>query len=274
MDAYTLHCIKPGSKVNLRDIDPSKTPGLQGPDEQERAAADALRAQNIEAMQQLQYRLAAEAKRSLLIVLQGMDCSGKDGTTRRVLGPLNPQGVRVWSFKKPTDEELAHDYLWRVHKVVPRRGMIGVFNRSHYEDVLVVRVLNLVPESEWSLRYDQINDFERLLTESGTRILKFMLHISKDEQKERLQARLDDPEKGWKFALGDLETRKRWDEYMDAYEAMLERCSTPDAPWFVIPADRKWYRNWAISSIVRRELELMDPKTPPMDAELKGLKID
>ncbi|MCA9273491.1 MAG: polyphosphate kinase 2 family protein [Phycisphaerales bacterium] len=274
MDAYNLHCIKPGSKVKLRDIDPSKTLGLQGPEDQERAAADALRDQNIGVMQQLQYRLWAEAKRSLLIVLQGMDCSGKDGTTRRVLGPLNPQGVRVSSFKKPTDEELSHDFLWRVHKVVPARGMIGVFNRSHYEDVLVVRVLNLVPKGEWSLRYDHINDFEKLLTESGTRILKFMLHISKDEQKERLQARLDDPEKGWKFALGDLDTRKRWDEYMDAYEAMLERCSTPEAPWFVIPADKKWYRNWAISSIVRRELELMDPKTPAMDAELKGLKIE
>lgn len=274
MDAYETHRIKPGSKVKLKDIDPSRTPGLQGSSDQERAAADAMREQNIEVMQQLQYKLAAEAKQSLLIVLQGMDCSGKDGTTRRVLGPLNPQGVRVSSFKKPTDEELAHDYLWRVHKVTPARGMIGVFNRSHYEDVLVVRVLNLVPESEWSLRYDHINDFEKLLSESGTRILKFMLHISKDEQKERLKARLDDPEKGWKFAMGDLDTRKRWDEYMRAYEAMLERCSTEHGPWFVIPADRKWYRNWAISSIVRRELELMDPKTPPMAEELKGLKIE
>ncbi len=274
MDAYSLHCIKPGSKVNLRDIDPSRTPGLQGPREQERAAADAMRAENIEVLQQLQYKLWAEGRRSLLVVLQGLDCSGKDGTIRHVLGALNPQGVRVASFKKPTPEELSHDFLWRVHNVAPARGEIVVFNRSHYEDVLVVRVLNLVPEDEWQTRYDRINDFEQLLTEGATRIVKIMLHISKDEQKERLQARLDNPEKAWKFAMGDLDTRERWDEYIRAYEALLERCSTEQAPWFVVPADKKWYRNWAISSIVRRELELMDPRTPPMPAELKGLKIE
>ena len=274
MDAYSLHCIKPGSKVRLKDIDPSRTPGLQGPEEQERAAADAMQAENVAALQTLQSKLWAEGKRSVLVVLQGMDCSGKDGTIRHVFGPLNPQGVRVASFKKPTDEELAHDFLWRVHKVVPARGEIVAFNRSHYEDVLVVRVLNLVPEAEWQARYDRINEFEKLLTDAGTRIVKIMLHISKDEQKERLQARLDNPEKAWKFAMGDLDTRKRWGEYEAAYEALLEQCSTKEAPWYVVPADRKWYRNWAISAIVRRELELMDPKPPAMPEELKGLKIE
>jgi len=274
MDAHSLHCVKPGSKVRLKDIVPSKSPGLQGPEEQERSAADALRAENVSAMQGLQNRLWAEGRRSLLVVLQGMDCSGKDGTIRHVFGPLNPQGCRVASFKKPSAEELAHDFLWRVHRVTPVAGEIVVFNRSHYEDVLVVRVLDLVPRDVWSSRYDQINDFERLLAESGTRVVKFMLHISKDEQKERLEARLADPEKAWKFAVGDLDTRKRWDEYAEAYEALLERCSTPESPWFVIPADKKWYRNWAISSIVRRELELMDPRVPAKPEELKGIKIE
>ena len=157
---------------------------------------------------------------------------------------------------------------------MPAKGEIVAFNRSHYEDVLVVRVLNLVPSDEWQARYDRINAFETLLTDAGTRIVKIMLHISKDEQKERLQARLDNPEKAWKFAMGDLDTRKRWDEYQEAYEAMLEKCSTVAAPWFVVPADRKWYRNWAISAIVRREMELMDPKPPAMPEELKGLKIE
>ncbi len=274
MNATDIHCIKPGSKVRLRDIDPSKTPGLQGPEEQERAAADAMQAENVAALQTLQYKLWAEGKRSVLVVLQGMDCSGKDGTIRHVFGPLNPQGVRVASFKKPTAEELAHDFLWRVHNVVPAKGEIVAFNRSHYEDVLVVRVLDLVPRDEWQTRYDRINEFEKLLTDAGTRIVKIMLHISKAEQKERLQARLDNPEKAWKFAMSDLDTRKRWDEYEQAYEALLEKCSTAAAPWFVIPADRKWYRNWAISAIVRRELELMDPRTPAMPEELKGLKIE
>lgn len=274
MDPYAIHCIKPGTKVNLRAIDPSKTPGLQGPEDQERAAGDALREQNVVAMQGLQNRLWAEGRRSLLVVLQGMDCSGKDGTIRHVFGPLNPQGCRVAGFKKPTSDELAHDFLWRVHRVAPARGEIVVFNRSHYEDVLVVRVMGLVPKEEWEARYERINEFERLLTDAGTRIVKVMLHISRDEQKERLLARLSDPEKAWKFAIGDLDTRKRWDEYTEAYEAMLSRCSTTHAPWFVVPADKKWYRNWTVSAIVRRELELMDPKSPPMPEELKGLKIE
>ncbi|GAB5496888.1 MAG: polyphosphate kinase 2 family protein [Phycisphaerales bacterium] len=274
MSAHDLHIVKPGTKVRLDNIDPSKTPGLSGPNDLEKAAAIRELAQNTEAMKLLQRRLYAESERSLLVVLQGMDCGGKDGTIRHVLGPLNPQGVRVASFKKPTDEELSHDFLWRIHRQAPARGEVGVFNRSHYEDVLVVRVLNLVPKDRWSTRYDRINEFERNLAESGTRILKFMLHISKDEQKERLEARLADPDKAWKFNMSDLETRSRWDEYMEAYEDALTKCSTEHAPWFVIPADKKWYRNWAISSIVRRELESMDPKPPAKAEELEGVTID
>ena len=274
MTAYDLHLVPPGSPVNLREIDPSRTPGISGAKDEEKAQAKRELARNTEEMKLLQRRLYAEGKRSLLVVLQWMDCSGKDGSIRHVMGPLNPQGVRVASFKKPTDEELSHDFLWRVHKAAPAHGEIGVFNRSHYEDVLVVRVLNLVPKKQWELRYEQINNFERTLFESGTRILKFMLHISKAEQKERFEARLEEPDKAWKFNLGDLDTRARWNEYMEAYEAALDRCSTEHAPWFVIPADRKWYRNWAISSIVRRELELMDPKAPPKPEELRGVVIE
>jgi len=208
MNPRDIHIVKPGSKVNLSEINPSKTPGLSGKKADERIEAELLHAENVGANRLLQRKLWAEDKRSLLVVLQGMDCSGKDGTIRHVFGPLNPQGCRVAGFKKPTSEELDHDFLWRVHKVTPRRGEITIFNRSHYEDVLAVRVLNLIPESQWQLRYDHINDFERTLSESGTHIIKIMLHISKDEQKERLQARLDDETRAWKFTLGDLDTRR------------------------------------------------------------------
>lgn len=269
-----IHRIDPDRKPDLVSIDPGSTPGLSGPGEQERAAAETLRAQNIAAMQALQYTLWAEQKQSLLVVLQGMDTSGKDGTIRHVFGPLNPQGVRTQGFKRPTPEELRHDFLWRVHAHVPAAGRIVVFNRSHYEDVLAVRVLKLIPEDRWRLRYDHINDFEQMLSESGTRIVKIMLHISKDEQKRRLQARLDDPAKRWKFERGDLETRKLWDDYRAAYEEAIERCNTEHAPWHVVPADRKWYRNWAISTIVRANLEAMDPRTPPPAPDLDGLVID
>lgn len=269
-----IHRIEPGSKVDLRDIDPRKTPGLSGSKEDERAEAERLHGENIEAMKLLQYRLWAEQKQSLLVVLQGMDTSGKDGTIRHVFGPLNPQGVRTHGFKKPTPRELRHDFLWRVHKHTPMAGRIAVFNRSHYEDVLAVRVLQLIPEAQWRLRYGHINDFEKLLTESGTRVIKIMLHISKDEQKERLQARLDQPEKRWKFERGDLSTRELWDDYRAAYEEAIERCSTEDSPWHVVPADRKWYRNWAISTIVRANLEQMDPRTPPPEPDLDGLVIE
>ncbi len=274
MTPWQHHLVAPGSRVQLDEIDPSRTPALSGPGAQERAAAEALHAENVAALQDLQIRLWAEGRRSVLVVLQGMDTAGKDGTIRHVFGPLNPQGVRVAGFKQPTPEELAHDYLWRIHRQTPGKGRIVVFNRSHYEDVLVVRVHGLVPEAVWRARYEQINRFEELLASSGATILKFFLHISKAEQKERLQARLDDPAKRWKFSAGDLDERKRWGEYHAAYEDAISRCSTEHAPWFVIPADRKWYRNWAVSSIVRGALERMAPEPPTPDFDPTNVTID
>ncbi|MDQ7013347.1 MAG: polyphosphate kinase 2 family protein [Planctomycetota bacterium] len=274
MHPSELHVVEPGSVVDLGAIDPGRTPGLSGSKEKERASAEAMHAENVVAMRDLQYRLWAEGGRSVLVVLQGMDTAGKDGTIRHVFGALNPQGVRVEGFKQPTSEELAHDYLWRIHRKTPGAGRIVVFNRSHYEDVLVVRVHGLVPEAVWQRRYEEINAFERLLAGSGTTILKVFLHISKDEQKERLQARLDDPAKRWKFSAGDLAERKRWGEYQQAYTEALSRCSTEHAPWFVVPADRKWYRNWAVSSIVRRALEQLDPQPPEAEFDPATVEID
>ncbi len=222
----------------------------------------------------LQERLYAEDKQKLLIVLQAMDAGGKDGAIRNILKGVNPQGVRVQSFKVPSKEELAHDFLWRIHKVVPARGMISVFNRSHYEDVLVVRVHNIVPESVWQLRYTQINQFEKLLHDTGTRILKFYLHISPEEQKERFQARLDEPEKHWKFSLEDLEKAKFWADYMAAYEQMLHECSTPWAPWHVIPANQKWYRNLAIIRTIVHTLRDMNPQFPISTENLEQVVIE
>ena len=274
MTPWKHHIVKPGSRVQLADIDPSHTPALSGPARQERAAAEALHAQNLAAMQDLQYRLWAEGGRSMLVVLQGMDTAGKDGTIRHVFGALTPQGVRVVGFKQPTLNELAHDYLWRIHRETPAKGRIVVFNRSHYEDVLIVRVHGLAPEQVWRQRYDQINHFEELLAANGTVILKIFLHISKGEQRKRLQSRLDDPEKRWKFAAADIHERKHWADYHAAYEDALSRCSTDHAPWFVIPANRKWYRNWAISSIVREALEGMDPRPPEANFDPDAIKID
>jgi PPK2 family polyphosphate:nucleotide phosphotransferase len=230
----------------------------------------ALRRELIE----LQRRLYAEDKQKLLIVFQAMDAGGKDSTIRKVFRGVNPQGVRVHSFKVPSKEELAHDFLWRVHKVVPAKGMIGVFNRSHYEDVLVVRVHNIVPESIWRPRYEQINQFEKLLTDTGTAVLKFFLHISPEEQKERFQDRLDEPDKNWKFSLEDLEKRKLWPDYMAAYEEMLQQCTTLWAPWYVIPADQKWYRNLAITRTIVYTLKQMDPQYPPPADDLGGVVIN
>ncbi len=222
----------------------------------------------------LQSRLYAEGKQKLLIVFQAMDAGGKDGTIRRVFRGVNPQGVRVHSFKVPSKIELAHDFLWRIHQVVPAKGMIGVFNRSHYEDVLVVRVHDIVPESVWRPRYAQINQFEKLLTDTGTTILKFFLHISPEEQKERFQDRLDEPSKNWKFSMEDLEKRKFWGDYMAAYEEMLQQCSTPWAPWYVIPADQKWYRNLAIARVIVHTLKEMNPQYPEPENDLSGVVID
>ena len=215
-----------------------------------------------ERIDRLQEALFAEGKRALLVVLQGRDTSGKDGTIRNVFGPLDPQGAVVAAFKAPTELELRHDFLWRVHQAVPPRGLIGIFNRSHYEDVLVVRVRRLVPERVWRTRYDQINRFEQNLTEAGTTILKFYLHISRGEQRERLLARLDEPDKFWKFNPGDLEDRKRWDDYTAAAEEMLARTSTETAPWYVVPADRKPLRDLLVAETVAAALERMDPKYP------------
>lgn len=222
----------------------------------------------------LQRKLYAENKRRILIVLQAMDAGGKDGTIRKVFRGVNPQGVRVTSFKAPSKKELAHDFLWRIHRPVPANGMIGVFNRSHYEDVLVVRVHNLVPEEVWRPRYKMINNFESMLVGSGTTILKFYLHISKEEQRQRFQARLDDPHKNWKFSLEDLDKRKLWGQYMAAYQEMLEKTTTGLAPWYVIPADQKWYRNLAIMRVIIDELRKLNPQFPPPTIDFSGVTID
>ena len=253
--------IKPGSKVDL-DAYVADDTSLY-PDGKKAAADDNEKIQ--EKLRDLQELLFAEHQHKLLIVLQGMDTSGKDGTVRHVMGAFDPAGVRVVSFKKPTEEELAHDYLWRVHAKVPAKGEVVVFNRSHYEDVLVVRVHDLVPKDVWKKRYDQINEFERMLTETGTIILKFFLHISKGEQKKRLQDRIDDPTKRWKFQHGDIEERKLWSEYRGAYEDALSKTSTEWAPWWIIPANAKWYRNYLVGSILEDTLEKLDMKYPEPD---------
>ena len=220
----------------------------------------------------LQQRFYADGGKALLVVFQAMDTGGKDGVIRRVFGPVNPQGVRVMSFKAPAKRELAQDYLWRVHAEAPAKGMIGVFNRSHYEDVLIGRVRRLASKADIEKRYGHINDFERLLADTGTVILKFFLHISKDEQLSRLRERLDNPAKRWKFEPADLEERKLWDEYMEAYGLALERCNAPHAPWHVIPADRKWYRDWAVARILRETLEALNPRFPEPKVDLEGMK--
>jgi PPK2 family polyphosphate:nucleotide phosphotransferase len=252
-----------GKPLKLAAIDPASTPGLKpGKNGEAKAKAEAELEANRETLQKLQYRLWAENKRSVLLVMQGMDTSGKDGVVRHVISGMNPEGCKVVSFKKPSEIELDHDFLWRIHAACPAKGEIGVFNRSHYEDVLVVRVHNLIPEKVWRERYDLINAFERSLTASGTVVVKVFLHISKDEQKERLLARLADPEKNWKFNAGDVAERQKWDDYQKAYEDALSKCSTAESPWHVVPADRKWYRNWAVSQILVDTLEAMDPKPP------------
>jgi PPK2 family polyphosphate:nucleotide phosphotransferase len=261
--------VAPDSKVKLSRIDPGSTPGVR-----DRAQAERLLERNVERLFDLQYRLYAENRRSLLIVLQAMDAAGKDGTIRNVMRGLNPQGCSVTPFKQPSAEELDHDFLWRVHQAVPARGDIGIFNRSHYEDVLVVRVLDLAPRSVWSGRFEQINAFEEMLTANDTVILKFYLHISKEEQLERFRARLDDPEKNWKFAPGDLETRKHWDAYVKAYEDVLSRCSKKGAPWFVIPSNRKWYRNLAVSQIIVETLSSLDMRFPKPQFDVSKVVLD
>lgn len=260
--------VKPGSKVKLKDIDPDDTGGLK-----DRAAAQEQLAADRKEMFDLQERLYAENKRSLLIVLQAMDTGGKDGTVKHVLSGLNPTGVEINSFKAPSEEERDHDFLWRIALRLPRRGNIGLFNRSHYEDVLVVRVMNLAPKEVWEPRYDIINRWEEILTDTGTTVLKIFLHISKDEQKRRLEARLADKTKTWKFDPGDLVARERWDEYQAAYEAVLSKCSTRHAPWHIVPANKKWYRNLAVARRVVETLRDMDPKPPKVDFDPAKIKV-
>jgi PPK2 family polyphosphate:nucleotide phosphotransferase len=261
------HLIQPGSVPDLDAIDPDATGSwdkVTG-----KAALKGLSAR----IGELQERLYAEQKQSLLVILQAMDTGGKDGAIKGVFEDVNVQGVRVAAFGVPTEEELAHDFLWRIHKQTPAKGIIGVFNRSHYEDVLVVRVKNLAPEEVWRPRYRAIVDFERTLVESGTRVVKFFLHISKDEQKERLQARLDDPEKIWKFRTGDLEDRALWNDFQSAYREAIGATSTAEAPWYVIPANKKWHRNVAIAEVLVRVLEEMDPQFPPPEKGLDKVTI-
>ncbi len=222
----------------------------------------------------LQQLLYATEKRSLLVVLQGMDTSGKDGTIKHVMDAFNPQGCQVSGFKAPTSEELRHDFLWRVHKVVPARGMVGIFNRSHYEDVLIQRVEEMVPKAVWRGRYESIREFEESITEAGTIVVKFFLHISPDEQKKRLEDRLADPTAQWKFKVGDLRVRAKWDEYQTAYEDALTECSTEIAPWYIVPADRKWYRNLVVSRVLEKTLSDLDLEWPPLEEEAKGIEIE
>jgi PPK2 family polyphosphate:nucleotide phosphotransferase len=260
--------VKPGDKVDLRKFDPDDTSLAPGDKEETNAKSDKL----CEKLAGLQELLFAEHKHKLLIVLQGMDTSGKDGTVRHVMRGVSPQSVRAVSFKKPTQPELEHDFLWRVHAQIPATGEIVIFNRSHYEDVLVVRVHELAPEKIWRKRYGQINDFEKMLTESGTTILKFFLHISKDEQRQRLQARIDDPTKRWKFQHGDIEERKLWDHYQKAYEDALEKCSTEWAPWTIVPSDKKWFRNYVVAKTVVDTLQDFDMKYPQPDLTVEKIE--
>ena len=257
MPGLDKHRILPGQKVDLRKID---TDGKDITEDRENCEKQFLERRT--ELITLGERLFAESKQKLLIVFQAMDGGGKDGVIRSVFEGTNPQWVEVTSFKKPSAEELARDFIWRIHKAVPAVGKIGVFNRSHYEDVLVVRVHNIVKEEVWKPRYKQINDFEEVLTSSGTRVLKFFLHISKQEQKQRIQERIDLPEKRWKFDPADLEKRKFWDEYRKAFEEMLEKCSTEEAPWYVVPADQNWYRDFVVASVIAETLRDMAPKYP------------
>lgn len=261
------YVVQPGAAVDLASINPDGRTNIS------KDTAKFRLNKLLDKLEALQLRLYAEQKQSLLCIFQAMDAGGKDGTIKNIFRGLNPQGLQVTSFKAPTSHELAHDYLWRVHNAAPVRGMIGIFNRSHYEDVLVVRVNNLVPEAVWRKRYDHINAFEQMLTDNGTRILKFFLHISKDEQKDRLEDRLKEPESQWKFSMGDLPVRAQWDDYMRAYEDAISRCSTEAAPWYIIPANRKWLRNLLVTQIIVDTLESMNPQFPAPEAGLENIVI-
>ncbi|MFQ5616273.1 MAG: polyphosphate kinase 2 family protein [Anaerolineales bacterium] len=267
MDRYR---VKPGSQIDLDQWDPNDKGAFEGGKAEGKTRLRELN-EELETLQELLY---AEHKHKMLIVLQGMDTSGKDGTIRHVFEGVNPQGVKVASFGRPTEEELDHDYLWRAHKHTPGKGEIVIFNRSHYEDVLVVRVHNLVPEEVWRKRYQHIDGFERMLADEGIAILKFFLHIDPDEQKERLQARLDTPNKRWKFDKADLKERKRWPEYMTAFEAVLGKTSTEWAPWYIVPSNRKWYRNLVIASVIVDTLKGLNMAYPEAEEGLDDLVVE
>lgn len=258
-----------GDKVHLSQYDPRYIDG----DWNKKLAAEKIK-ENTTVSSELAYKLYAENHRSVLLVLQGMDTSGKDGTIRTVMSGVNPQSFQITSFKQPSSEELDHDFLWRIHKAVPRRGEIGIFNRSHYEDVLIVRVHKLISEEQWRGRYHIINEFEELLADGGMTFIKCFLHISKDEQRKRLQKRLDDPHKRWKFNKSDLAERLLWDEYQRAYEDAITRCNTKHAPWYIIPSDRKWYRNLVVSQILRETLEKLNPKFPEAEPGLENIVVE
>ena len=260
--------LRAGEDTQIAGIDPRSTPGFDG----DKAAGEGLLAGLAEEVSDLQERLYAESKaggrRSVLLVIQGMDTSGKGGIMRHVVGAVDPQGVEITAFKAPTAEEKEHPFLWRIRRALPGPGQIGVFDRSHYEDVLVVRVHDLVPRAQWSRRYGQINRFEAGVLDKGTTIIKVMLHISKDEQKARLSERLDRPDKHWKFNPGDLDEREHWEDYQEAYQAVIDQTSTDEAPWFVVPADRKWYARLAVMNLLKEHLEAMDPQWPEADFDV------
>ena len=260
---YPRYRVRPGHPIILADLDPNESNAYQG----KKDAEQELERQR-QRLQELQARLYAEQKQSLLIVLQAIDTGGKDGTIKHVFQGVNPQGCQVWSFKQPSVEELNHDFLWRYHQRTPGRGMIAIFNRSHYEDVLVTRVKQLVPEQIWRERYQLINEFEHMLALNHIMVLKFFLHISKDEQKRRLESRLAEPDKRWKFSVNDVKERLLWDDYQIAFQDAMNSCSTEYAPWYVVPANRKWYRNLVVARTIADTLEAMNPQYP---AEPPGL---
>jgi PPK2 family polyphosphate:nucleotide phosphotransferase len=265
---YPRYRIEPGRPLSLAAVNPEETEHYR----KKKDVAKELEAQR-KRIRDLQERLYAENERSLLVVLQAMDTGGKDGTIKHVFEGINPQGCRVSSFKAPSAEEANHDFLWRYHKSVPAKGRIGIFNRSHYEDVLVVRVKGIVSEETWRERYALINDFERGLTANGITVLKFFLHISKEEQKRRLQARLDDPDKRWKFSSNDIKERAFWEDYQRAFEDAINTCATGHAPWYVVPANRKWYRNLVVARTIADTLEALEPRYPPAEEGLEKVTI-
>jgi PPK2 family polyphosphate:nucleotide phosphotransferase len=265
---YPQYRVQAGEGVRLSEIDPNASESYVS----KKDVAAELEHQR-QRLQELQTRLFAEQQRSLLIVLQAMDTGGKDGTIKHVFRGINPQGCQVWSFKKPSAEELSHDFLWRYHQRTPPRGIITIFNRSHYEDVLIVRVKNLVPEQEWRERYQSINEFEHMLTLNHIMVIKFFLHISKDEQKRRLESRLENPDKRWKFSSNDVQERLLWDDYQVAYQDALNNCSTEYAPWYIVPANKKWYRNLVIARTIADTLEAMNPQYPTEEAGLDQIII-